>query len=530
VCTAGACGFSFAAAATPVLPETPHDCKMQQCDGAGNIVSVAYDADLPVDGNACTADVCTAGKPSNPPAPKGAACDQNGGMLCNGAGSCVACLATSDCPGADTECKTRLCAAGTCAFTYAPLGKATAAQVAGDCHQNQCDGSGNVVGAIDDGDLPQDASQCTNDVCTAGAPSNPPLAAGTACNQNGGAHCNGSGACVQCATASDCPGADTDCKTRTCAAGVCGENDKPAGTIAKSQVTGDCHQYQCDASGNIASVVDNGDLPVDGNACTLDQCAMGTPSNPPAAAGTSCGSGLQCNGSGACVAGCFDGKVDGSETDVDCGGGACGACGSYLVCKAPSDCASGACIGGKCACGGTHLVISEVRSRGASAADEYIELFNPTANDIVLSVAWKVEARSSSAVGYTSRWTGDGSKSIPAHGHFLIVGTGYASPPNPAGDDPMSTGITDASSIRLTQAGVVVDAVCYATDAATSAALQAAGYACEGAPLINADATKSIERKPGAPLGNCVDTDVNTSDFAVGAASSPQDRLSNPTP
>jgi hypothetical protein len=36
-----------------------------------------------------------------------------------------------------------------------------------------------------------------------------PRAAGTVCNQNGGRRCNGSGKCVACLTASDCPGEDS---------------------------------------------------------------------------------------------------------------------------------------------------------------------------------------------------------------------------------------------------------------------------------------------------------------------------------
>lgn len=46
---------------------------------------------------------------------------------------------------------------------------------------------------------------------------------------------------------------------------------------------------------------------------------------------------------------CADGKQSGSETDVDCGGGACSACASGLHCLAGRDCASLACLSGSCA-------------------------------------------------------------------------------------------------------------------------------------------------------------------------------------
>jgi len=68
--------------------QTPGDCKQNQCDGAGLIVAVNENTDLPVDTNQCTNDVCTNGTPSNPPAMTGTACNQNGGTLCDNAASC----------------------------------------------------------------------------------------------------------------------------------------------------------------------------------------------------------------------------------------------------------------------------------------------------------------------------------------------------------------------------------------------------------------------------------------------------------
>ena len=39
---------------------------------------------------------------------------------------------------------------------------------------------------------------------------------------------------------------------------------------------------------------------------------------------------------------------NGSETDVDCGGGTCGKCGTGKMCSVTADCAAGACTGGFC--------------------------------------------------------------------------------------------------------------------------------------------------------------------------------------
>src|SRR5262245_19700094 len=45
---------------------------------------------------------------------------------------------------------------------------------------------------------------------------------------------------------------------------------------------------------------------------------------------------------------CSDGKLNGDETDVDCGGVCPNRCGDGQGCIAPSDCASGVCVGGMC--------------------------------------------------------------------------------------------------------------------------------------------------------------------------------------
>jgi hypothetical protein len=187
-------------------------------------------------------------------------------------------------------------------------------------------------------------------------------------------------------------------------------------------------------------------------------------------------------------------------------------------------------------CTTTHLLISEIRSRGlGGAADEFVELYNPTGVPVVLDNTWKLEARSNAATTYTTRWTGTGA-TVPAHGHFLIAGTAYTQ--MPAADDALSTGITDASSVRLSQSSAIVDAVCYAYDAASAQPFTTdATYTCEGPPLNNphnnstsTDTDASLERKPGGTAGNCTDTDVNASDFIVTTPANPQDTSSPPAP
>ncbi len=215
----------------------------------------------------------------------------------------VQCVVASDCAGADTFCATRTCTGGTCGTSFTAAGTVTPDQAGGDCHTNECDGAGSEVSVVDDTDLPTTGNQCASVACTNGVPSTPPVSAGTACNQNGGTLCDGSGNCVQCLAASDCPGTDTFCATRTCTGGTCGPSFTAAGTATPTQTSGDCHSNQCDGAGNVVNAVDNSDVPVDANQCTNDVCTNGVPSNPSSPSGTACSQngGTACDGSGVCT-------------------------------------------------------------------------------------------------------------------------------------------------------------------------------------------------------------------------------------
>jgi hypothetical protein len=174
--------------------QTPGDCLANTCDGSGAIVAINDDLDINNDSNPCTTDACSAGLPTHAPVMAGMVCGAS--QACDGAGNCNGCLTAATCPGQDDECKARTCTAGACGFSFTAAGTPTAAQTAADCKKNQCDGAGAIVPVADNLDVPVDSNQCTNDLCTAGVPSNPPLASGTACSQNGGTSCDGAGTCT----------------------------------------------------------------------------------------------------------------------------------------------------------------------------------------------------------------------------------------------------------------------------------------------------------------------------------------------
>jgi hypothetical protein len=320
-CTAGTCGMADAAAGTALAVQTAGDCREAQCDGTGGTTSANDDTDLPDDGNPCTSDICTAGTPSNPAEAVGTTCGTD--LVCDGAGHCTGCAAATDCPGTDDECGVRTCTAGVCGRTFTAAGTPIAAQTAGDCHEVQCDGAGATTSVADDLDVPVDGNDCTQDVCTAGVPSNPDEAAGTSCATG---VCDGAGACVGCIVAGDCPGVDDECGVRTCTAGVCGRTFTPAGTPIAAQTAGDCQVVQCDGAGGTESADLDTDLPVDGNDCTQDVCTAGVASNPAEPAGTSCAAGL-CDGAGACTGCLVAGDCPG--VDDECGVRTCtaGVCG-----------------------------------------------------------------------------------------------------------------------------------------------------------------------------------------------------------
>ncbi len=183
-------------------------------------------------------------------------------------------------------------------------------------------------------------------------------------------------------------------------------------------------------------------------------------------------------------------------------------------------------------CTATDILISEIRTRGPAPGggnDDFVELYNPTNAPVTLDNTWKLEARSDSAGSYQVRWTGTG-KVIPAHGHFLIVGTGYTQ--SPAKDESLNSGISDSSSVVLKHSTAVVDAVCLAVSASAKQTLAGAGYTCEGTILDNhsTNIDASVERKPGGTAGNCMDTGNNGADFITSTPANPQNSASPPTP
>ena len=111
---AGACGVDNTAAGTVVANPTSGDCRSNQCDGSGNIVvkRSTTPTSPPTTATSAPGETCVAGAPQHPPAGPGTACNQGGGTRCDGAGTCVECVAATDC--ASLDCVGNVCQASSC--------------------------------------------------------------------------------------------------------------------------------------------------------------------------------------------------------------------------------------------------------------------------------------------------------------------------------------------------------------------------------------------------------------------------------
>ncbi len=320
---------------TPGFTEPVGDCKIHICS-AGVDAPLNDDADTADDMNSCTFDVCMNGVGSHPGVSMGTPCMVGQPEVCNGQGTCVECNVPADCVKlpTDDDCQTRTCTNNKCGQDFAAAGTPISTQIAGDCKQTVCNGTGKTMIVNLDTDVPEDNNPCTDNVCTTGSPSNPNIAAGVSCGNP--LICNGNGQCIGCITPADCVDLPPNdfCKTRTCINQTCGLSLTPAGTdTPDNQTAENCKVFECDAMGNIVESVDPNDKPVDDNQCTKDLCsAVGDPSNPPEPVNAACMQmgGTVCNGAGVC-------KVNNGD-----------------ACAAAGDCLSGFCVDGVCcnaACG-----------------------------------------------------------------------------------------------------------------------------------------------------------------------------------
>jgi hypothetical protein len=91
-CEAGQCGLTVEPAGFPLPFQIPGDCNQRICDGAGAVVALVDDSDVPDDlTQPCLQGSCAAGVPSMTPLPGNTGCYPSlTGVygFCDGAGTC----------------------------------------------------------------------------------------------------------------------------------------------------------------------------------------------------------------------------------------------------------------------------------------------------------------------------------------------------------------------------------------------------------------------------------------------------------
>lgn len=310
-------------------------------DAAGGCASPG---DCPAPQTACKTSTCSDSKCGTANAANTTACTDNGGRVCDGSGNCVQCNQPTECSSLLTACKVNTCAGHACGTDSSP--KTTS------CTDNGgriCDGAGSCVQCNEAANCPAQTTVCKTNTCSGNACGTQNVAKGTACSDNGGVVCDGEGTCVAAHCndgVKDADETDKDCGGASC--GACNTNS----ACAKDS---DCLSKVCDPAAHTCSApscvdgVQNGDeTDKDCGGATCGKC----PDKQHCSSNTDCASG-DCFGAapGTCVS-CSDGVKNGKETDTDCGGAACDTqnklCANDHGCTTAADCQSGFCENGTC--------------------------------------------------------------------------------------------------------------------------------------------------------------------------------------
>jgi hypothetical protein len=171
---------------------------------------------------------------------------------------------------------------------------------------------------------------------------------------------------------------------------------------------------------------------------------------------------------------------------------------------------------------GGHLLVSEVMTGGASASDEFIELYNPEPTTLPLEGLEVIYVTASGGTITRKATWASGGPSVPAGAHVLLA--------NAAGIFASIADVTYVNGLAATGGSVAIRIL------GASSAIDAAGWGnatntwLEGSPAVAAAAGHSIERLPGGSGGSGQDSDQNSVDFVEIAAPDPQNSLSPPIP
>jgi hypothetical protein len=344
-CSAGVCTAANCTNGVKDGIESDVDCG-ELCAGCAVGKSCGFDSDC--QSHLCVNSVCAAHCANG--VKDVDETDVDCGGSCGGCALGKACVVSTDC--ASRQCAhntvcTDLCSNGLkdlgetdvdCGGICPPCALGKACKAAADCASQVCQftGSGHACvdhctdGVLDFGETDVDCGGGGCPKCTLGKYCKNSLGCTTS-------HCFGSFASsfCGCGSVADCP-AGAGCTGGFCA-GHCsdGIRDFDEGAV-------DCGGADC-AKCSLGSAC-NGNNDCASQSCQAKVCVC--------AAASDCAAGQVCV-SGTCYDPCADHIKDGSETDIDCGGGTCGKCQLGASCHFSIDCQSRSCHGGKCGCSAT---------------------------------------------------------------------------------------------------------------------------------------------------------------------------------
>ncbi len=301
---------------------------------------------------------CSSTPGVDPEAPDGGTAEVDGSVAPPTGPACgrltTPCAEGGACEGAQ-DCESKLCVDAKCKGVAPADGTKNGDETDVDC-------GGTAAPACSDGKGCKVASDCTSGVCTAGVCQAPTASDGVQNGDETGVDCGGSTTkAPRCPAGSGCL-SDADCDNVLC----------------------DTTQKKCKAAAHDDGIKNLDETGIDcgGPTPTVARCATGQG----CAADTDCDNVLCDKGASLCAAPTStDGLKNGTETDVDCGGGAptnAPKCAIGLGCAANADCSSDGCsaaLGNKCSpkscataetagiktCGGI-----ETGQAGAAAAQE----------------------------------------------------------------------------------------------------------------------------------------------------------------
>jgi hypothetical protein len=354
-----------AGTATPhnTAANTPCGAGGSKCDGSGHCVGCVNSGDCPYPGT-CKTRHCDANGVCAPTTDAaGSPCGTGGNNVCDSSANCVECLVDGDCNGFPQICVSNQCQSS--CNTTKKDGNETDVDCGGSCSTKCGNGLGCVTG-----------TDCVNKVCTGSTGAKTCQAPTCSDNvQNGsesdkdcGGSCNGCANGLKCVSGGDCSsghcvgnlcvsqcadgakdGTETDvdcggsCSTKCAVGKGCGVNaDCTTGSCDTTATPKVCLAASCTDSvqnGTETDVDCGGSCSTkcaDGLKCSLDTDCTSAHCYAAAGGGTqkTCHADL-----------CSDGTLDGTETDVDCGGSCSTKCGSGKNCSVASDCTSNVCKG-----------------------------------------------------------------------------------------------------------------------------------------------------------------------------------------